>query len=182
MKRIVDRAHDFLLNYIKEESICVDFTMGNGQDTLFLAKHCPKGKVIAFDIDQEAYTNTLKKIQAENLNHVELHLCSHHLFEKYVSHYQVGIFNFGFLPHGKSFNPTLLDTSKIAVERALKHLNPKGLLILVLYPGHTEGKQESDYFKQWVGQLDPYYYEVFYYSMFNKENCPYILGIEKKRE
>ena len=36
MEKILSYAHKLLENKITKESICVDMTMGNGHDTLFL--------------------------------------------------------------------------------------------------------------------------------------------------
>ena len=33
----VDWTHEFLKRYVKEGDVCIDATMGNGGDTLFLA-------------------------------------------------------------------------------------------------------------------------------------------------
>ena len=38
MKRPLEMAHDFLAEVVTKEDIVVDATMGNGHDTLFLAK------------------------------------------------------------------------------------------------------------------------------------------------
>ncbi len=182
MKRIVDYSQMFIKDYIKDGDIVVDFTMGNGYDTLFLANATPHGRVYSFDIVPQALMNTKAKLEEANINNVELILDGHEHAYKYVDHFKVGIFNFGYLPQGDKQITTLLDTSKLAVEKALKILEKKGLLLLVLYPGHDEGKRESDYFSSFIRSLDIYYYDCFTFKMENRENCPYIIGIEKKRE
>ena len=48
MKRPLEMAHDFLAEVVTKEDIVVDATMGNGHDTLFLAKLARQ--VYAFDI------------------------------------------------------------------------------------------------------------------------------------
>ena len=52
MKRPIQMSHDFLAQVLDDESIAVDATMGNGHDTLFLAKLAKK--VYAFDIQEQA--------------------------------------------------------------------------------------------------------------------------------
>lgn len=182
MKRIVDYARVFIKDYISSGDCCVDFTMGNGHDTLFLAKQCYPGKVVAFDIQLEAIENTKQLLMQENIDNVTLILESHEHFDHYVDRFKVGIFNFGYLPNSAIIQPTLLQSSQIAVEKALEHLQVKGILLLVLYPGHYQGKEECDFFDERIYTLDPYYYESFLFKMAVKRNCPYILGIEKKRE
>lgn len=181
MKRIVDFAYMFLKDYIKETDTVVDFTMGNGHDTLKLATLANKGKVYAFDIQQTALENTQKRLNDANIKNVNLILDSHHQVKKYLSHFKAGMFNFGYLPQGDPNITTLLETSVEAVKIALELLDTKGMLILVLYPGHEEGHKESQYFEEFTQNLDRYYYEVFKFSLTNKNNCPYIIGIEKKK-
>ena len=52
MKRPLEMAHDFLAEVVTKEDIVVDATMGNGHDTLFLAKLAKQ--VYAFDIQEQA--------------------------------------------------------------------------------------------------------------------------------
>lgn len=182
MKRIVDYAQLFMKDYLKDGDTAVDFTMGNGYDTLFLAKHTPHGKVYAFDVLEQALKSTKAKLSQEGIKNVELILDGHEHAECYISKFKVGVFNFGYLPQGNKEETTLLKTSQEAVEKALKQLERNGLLILVLYPGHEQGTLESRYFSSYIQSLDTYYYECFTFKMENKTDCPYIIGIEKKRE
>ena len=56
----------YLENIINEGDIVVDATMGNGYDTVYLAKKVgPKGKVYAFDVQEEALKSTSKKVARE---------------------------------------------------------------------------------------------------------------------
>ena len=50
MLMMVEYVHQRISTYSFQ--VGVDFTMGNGHDTLFLAEQCPK--VYAFDIQPEA--------------------------------------------------------------------------------------------------------------------------------
>ena len=59
MVDLVGLHKHFILEHLGEGDICVDFTMGNGGDTLFLSKTVGEtGKVYAFDIQEEALTST----------------------------------------------------------------------------------------------------------------------------
>ena len=130
MKRVVDFAHQFILDYLNSNAVCIDFTMGHGYDTLFLSKHCPQGKVYAFDISKEAVDYTTQQLENANIKNVELIFDGHENFDHYIQNFKVGIFNFGFLPHSTTYQPTILNTSKTEVEKALNYLEVKGLLIL----------------------------------------------------
>ena len=55
IKRPIHLSHDFLAEVLDDESVAIDATMGKGNDTLFLCELAgEKGKVLAFDIQQEA--------------------------------------------------------------------------------------------------------------------------------
>ena len=52
-------AHQFLAARVPEGGLCIDGTMGRGKDTAFLCQLVgPEGKVIAFDIQEEALAST----------------------------------------------------------------------------------------------------------------------------
>ena len=180
MKRIVDFAKLFMEDYLHQASVCVDFTMGNGNDTLWLAKKCPQGHITAFDIQQEAIEMTHKKINTINAKNVHLILDNHENFDRYIQSFDVGIFNLGYLPGGKVRVPTQLSSTKIAIEKALCKLTYKGLLMIVVYPGHDKGKEESHYLKKWSENLNQEEFICFEFMIKNVENSPYIIGIEKR--
>ena len=74
----------------------IDFTMGNGNDTLTLSKVAKK--VYSFDIQELALKNTKELIK--DINNVELILDSHENFDKYVNNYDIGlkfVFNLFFI-------------------------------------------------------------------------------------
>ena len=75
----------YLENIINEDDVVIDATMGNGYDTVYLAKKVgPKGKVYAFDVQEEAIKSTSKKVAREELENVELILDGHQNMDKYV--------------------------------------------------------------------------------------------------
>ena len=183
MKKIVDITHDLIKNLKNEHMLAVDFTMGQGNDTLFLAMQSNIDQVYAYDIQQEAYDSTYQKLKDANVfDKCQLFLKGHETMDEDIDAYDVGIFNFGYLPQGEKVVTTLLDTSKVAVEKALRYLRKKGLLILVIYPGHEEGHKESDYFSPWCKTLDPHYFNVLKIRLENHQSAPYIIAIERIRK
>ena len=53
----------YLENIINEDDVVIDATMGNGYDTVYLAKKVgPKGKEYVFDVQEEAIKSTAKKV------------------------------------------------------------------------------------------------------------------------
>ena len=183
MKKVVDIAHDILKNIKIENGVFADFTCGNGYDTCFLASLENIQKVYAFDIQKEALDHTIQAIQTLGYKDKCMFILDgHEHLDQYIREPLAGaIFNFGFLPHGSENVTTMLHTSKIAVQKALKQLQKHGMLILVIYPGHEEGKKESDYFSDWVKTLDSHYYSCMGMYMENKKESPYLLVIEKIR-
>ena len=60
MLRPLQMAHAFLAEVVTKEDIVVDATMGNGHDTLFLAKLAKQ--VYAFDIQEQAVEKTRQRL------------------------------------------------------------------------------------------------------------------------
>ncbi|MDO4198791.1 MAG: class I SAM-dependent methyltransferase [Erysipelotrichaceae bacterium] len=70
---------------IDKDSICVDMTMGNGNDTLFLCRLSKK--VYAFDISKKAIENTKKRLK--DYDNYELIHDSHSNIDKYIGYFQL---------------------------------------------------------------------------------------------
>lgn len=157
-------------------NIAIDFTMGNGHDTLTLSK--VSNKVFSFDIQELALIKTSKLI--DGINNVELILDGHENFDKYVQNFDIGVFNLGYLPQGDHQITTMVETSLIAIDKAVKYLNKKGHLYIVVYIGHDEGKKESLKIDEYVSNLDHLTYNVALFKMMNKANAPYVIEIEKR--
>ena len=103
----------YLENIIQEGDVVVDATMGNGYDTVYLAKKVGEnGKVYAFDVQEEALKSTTKKVNKEELNNVELILDGHQNMDKYVKE-EVSciVFNLGYPAYPRAFaNLTTVDS------------------------------------------------------------------------
>lgn len=57
--KVVDLVKSIVAGVVSEGDTVVDATVGNGNDTIFLARLVgEKGKVYGFDIQQEAINNT----------------------------------------------------------------------------------------------------------------------------
>jgi 16S rRNA C1402 N4-methylase RsmH len=177
MKMIVDIAHDFLSEVLKPSSIAVDFTMGNGFDTLFLCERCKK--VYAFDKQQKALENTKERLQNNHLENYELILDGHEHCRRYLPIYQVGIFNLGYLPGQSHVITTKEDTTLKALRDAIDLLDIKGRLVVVCYPGHDEGKKESEAIERFASCLSSHDFHVASFKMMNKKLSPYLVIIDK---
>ena len=61
-------VHDFLTRTVKPGSVCVDATAGKGRDTALLCRLTGKaGRVLAFDIQEEAIRQTRALLEAEGV-------------------------------------------------------------------------------------------------------------------
>ena len=82
MLRPLEMAHDFLREVITDQDTVVDATMGNGHDTLFLAKLAKE--VYAFDI-RAGLGQTQKRLEEAGLSNAHLLLKGHEEVDHYVT-------------------------------------------------------------------------------------------------
>ena len=84
--QITQWCANFIRQQVQEGDLCIDATMGNGNDTLLLSQLCgTSGKVYAFDIQKQALEATQAKLTAENApENYTLLLESHTNMDKYV--------------------------------------------------------------------------------------------------
>ena len=181
MKDILVFAKEILLERMEKNGTFVDFTMGNGHDTLYFAKYLEEGHVYAFDVQQMALDNTRKLLDDNGgFDNVTLILDSHHNVDKYVEgEIDAGIFNLGYLPGSDKSVTTQCDTTLEALDKAVKMLKVGGVIVVIIYPGHSEGTREADMVEQFCAKLDKHTYNTYKYALLNKKNPPYIVAAEK---
>lgn len=181
LDRIIPFAHKKVLEYINSDSICVDMTCGNGNDTLFLAKNSKF--VYAFDIQEVAINNTRTLLQENKLENVDLIHESHSYVTDYVAEdVSVAMFNLGYLPQGDENIYTTGSSTIYALQRLLPLMSCKSLISITVYTGHENGFKESLELEEFVKTLSSKYYNVLRYSFLNKKNSPYNIFIEKLGE
>lgn len=85
-RSLVERAHALVAQTLKPGNVAIDATVGNGYDTVFLAKQVgDAGKVFGFDIQPDALTVTRKRLQEQGLeNRVELHQTGHEYMDRVI--------------------------------------------------------------------------------------------------
>lgn len=173
----------FLLEHIGEGDTVVDFTMGNGNDTLFLSKTVGEsGRVYAFDIQEEALISTQAHlIEMGAPENYTLICASHHRVKEFVEGpIKAGIFNLGYLPRsGKKAVTTLRETTFPAVVAALELLAPDGVLIVAIYPGHKEGRLEGDMLRDYFKTLSRFRICASEFHILNSPDSPYFYLLEK---
>lgn len=179
-------SHTLLKEVIQEGDSVVDATMGNGNDTAFLAQLVgPTGFVYAFDVQEQALVNTEKKLIESSLKRQTiLFHQGHETIETTVpkeTTLSAAIFNLGYLPKSDKQIITQPDTTKRALDALLPRIKHKGRIILVVYYGHPGGEKELALVQNYCQELPQELYSVLTYQFINQKNNPPILFcIEKK--
>lgn len=173
-----------LKSKIKENDICVDATMGNGNDTLFLKKCIGiDGKIYAFDIQKQALINTKTKLEEANLyNNVHLINDGHQNINKHIKeNINFIIFNLGYLPKGDKTIITKKETTIKAIKESLKLLSKKGVMCIMSYYGHSGGLDEKNSLIDFLENLNYLEYNIIKLDFLNKKNSPPILFLIEKK-
>ena len=182
MLDLLTTEKEFIARHVKTGGIAVDFTMGNGHDTLWLSKAVGEsGKVFAFDIQQQALDSTAKLLESENVHNVTLIKASHHLVKDYVNEpICVGMFNLGWLPGGDKSVTTLHETTLPAIEAAIELLDHDGGLLIAVYPGHPEGEVEGRMVTEMLSGYSRFCYTISCLKIVNSPTSPFFFLVEKK--
>ncbi|QQY80644.1 class I SAM-dependent methyltransferase [Keratinibaculum paraultunense] len=179
----VETVKKIMYYYVKEGYIALDCTVGNGKDTLRLAKLVGKnGKVYGFDIQGEAINNTKNKLKELGLEqNVILINDGHENINKYIhENLDFIVYNLGYLPGGDKNIKTQPTTTIKSLKKALPLLNNNGLLLITCYVGHDGGKEEQEIVEIFLKSLDQKMYNVLQFKFINQRNNPPILyGVEK---
>ncbi|MBL1223509.1 class I SAM-dependent methyltransferase [Enterococcus sp. BWR-S5] len=179
-------SHTLLREIVQPADQVIDATMGNGNDTAFLAELVGKlGKVYAFDVQAAAIQNTEKRLQENQLSEQALLFHQgHETIAEIISPetpIKAAVFNLGYLPKSDKEIITMPDTTRTAIEAILERLVVKGRIILVVYYGHEGGEQELTMVKNFCKALPQRQFNVLSYQFVNQANQPPILYcIEKK--
>lgn len=170
----LNMAHDFISRHVKAGDICIDATAGRGNDTAFLCSLAgSEGRVVAFDIQQEAIDSTNSLLSEKGLT-AEVYLDSHANMDKYAEEGTVSciVFNFGWLPGGNHKIFTRPESSIEAINKGLRLLKPDGIMSLCIYYGRDTGFKEKDALLEFLRTLDNKECSVIVNDFVNRPNCP----------
>lgn len=175
---VLNYAKRELLNSIKHNDLVIDATIGNGNDSLFISKLIANGYLYGFDIQAKALDNTDKLLKENNISNYQLFKVGHeHMLETlplFKNKVSAIIFNLGYLPNGNKEITTTYKTTLKGINDAYQLLNNKGLLLIIIYPGHPKGLEESVKLKEALKTYNPkYIYNT------DKELAPYLIKIKK---
>ena len=163
--------------YSDLNAIAVDMTLGKGNDSLFLADYFKK--VYSFDIQQEAIE--LSKEKLDDCYNIEIIKDSHEFFDSYINEsVKLFIYNLGYLPGFSKEITTMVISTINSLKKALVYLEHKGIIILVIYPGHPQGKDESMAIDEFVFSLSKGTFNISKYQIISSDDAPYVICIHKK--
>ena len=140
-KHIQEFVQTYLTENLSKDDIVIDATTGNGYDTLFLANVAKF--VYGFDIQQQAYENTLSLLESHNIKNYQLIVDSHENIFNYVSSFKGVVFNLGYLPTSDKTVTTTKETTIKTLKKITSQMKPGQFIILTCYPSHEEGQIES---------------------------------------
>jgi predicted methyltransferase len=159
---LVNRQQRFLAGLLREGDWVVDATVGNGHDTLFLARQVGRsGRVYGFDIQQAALDATVTRLRdGGGEAQVRLFKAGHegmaeHLPQETRGRIKAVLFNLGYLPGSDKQTVTRPATTITALEGVLQWLAPGGVISVLAYTGHPGGRDEAERVKRWVAGLSP---------------------------
>lgn len=154
---LINLAQQSIEKVLLPGDYAIDATMGNGHDTLFLARIVgEQGKIFGFDIQSDALELTRARLKRNRVSvPVSLNLCSHGELLRCIPNIYIGkikaiMFNLGYLPgSNKRIQTTSKETVK-ALSEALILLSATGCISIVVYTGHPGGLEEAKAVKNWV--------------------------------
>lgn len=183
LQRVLPFTKSLLEGAVAKGDTVIDATAGNGHDTLFLAELTgPDGKVVAFDIQEEAIEAT--RLRVEGHPQVQLVHGSHAEMAAFVNEpVSAVVFNLGYLPKGDHTIITKSDSTLSAIEQSIGLLKENGLVLIVIYSGHEGGGEERDAVMEYVCELPQAFYDVMRYEFINQRHSPpFLVAIEKKKK
>ena len=174
--QITDWCHRMVETHIEKGDLCIDATMGNGNDTEFLCSRVgAQGKVLGFDIQQAALEHTRERLEKKlAYRNYELYLESHERMGEHAAADSVSciMFNLGYLPAGDHALATRAESSIKAMEAGLKLLKKGGVMSICIYSGGDCGFEERDAVLAWLRTLDSRKFLALVTKYYNRPNHP----------
>jgi SAM-dependent methyltransferase len=179
----VPLSHLFIRRFVRRGDHVVDATCGNGHDTLLLAGLVGQtGRVWAFDTQQEAVESTANRLsEAGYFDSVAVVHAGHETMSEHCSGpVKTVVFNLGYLPGGDRMVVTRPESTLAGLEQSLEIIEPGGVVIISLYPGHEGGQQEGAVLESRLAQLPPAGFHVWRMGQMNvPATAPYVILVQK---
>jgi len=180
--KLTELAQHIVAKTIRPGDFVIDATVGNGEDTLHLARCVgEKGSVLGFDIQEKCLEKTKALLAENNLEKRVKLVCSSHenMLNYNPDSPRVVMFNLGYLPGGSSEIHTKAETTLFALEKSIEVLAAGGLITLCLY-SHQEGLREKEAILKWIEDL-PKFFQVLHLSPLKRNNPPELFVIKNTK-
>jgi len=158
--RLTELAREAVREVLRPGERAIDATVGNGHDTLLLARLVgPDGRVIGFDVQRLAIDQTRARLRAAGLEarvtllHVGHEQMAARVPPDWYGRVGVVMFNLGYLPGGDKTLITGPATTVAALDQAASLLRIGGLLSVLIYRGHQGAGGEVAAVADWLGNL-----------------------------
>lgn len=185
IRQLTDFIHFIWSGYLFEGMKVLDATVGNGLDAEFI---CGKIGVTGFldgiDLQSIAIDKSRERLTESGFYNFNLFCKDHSEIDRiYLSEtFDMIVYNLGYLPTAdKTITTTLCKTVR-SLNAALHLIKIGGIISVTVYPGHEEGRAESEWIQSWSQNLNPKIYHVMKLAYLNqKEGSPYLILIERKK-
>lgn len=182
-----DLSHSFWKPLLNPGDTVIDATLGNGQDTLFLARVLlgfKEGELYGFDIQEKAVEKTreliLTQCGEETGKRIHLFKESHDKMDRYVKKpVKLIVYNLGYLPGGDKTITTVVESTLSSVAMGLDMLGASGVLSITCYPGHPEGQREEQALIDYFTNAAPAHYSVSHFRLLNRKRAPSLILVQK---
>ncbi|CAH8321410.1 unnamed protein product [Eruca vesicaria subsp. sativa] len=194
-KKATEVAHVVWEKVIQKGDMVVDATCGNGNDTLAMLKMVTDdsdgsgGCVYALDIQKDAIESTSSLLDqtlgSKEKERVKLFNICHSKMEEIVpenSSVRMVAFNLGYLPGGNKSIITVSNTTLKALEAAERVLMPGGLISLIVYIGHTGGREELEVVEAFGSSLPVSDWVCCKFQMLNRPLAPVLVFMFKREK
>lgn len=162
--------------------VCVDCTLGNGNDSLKILSNMKDGFLYGLDIQQEAIENSKKLLEKNGFSNFKLIKDSHSNLKKHIdTNAELIVYNLGYLPRMDKNIITKPDTTIASIGEALELISDSGVIIVVSYLGHKGSYGERYALDAYLSKLDQDKYLVEKREFFNQVNTPPVVYLIKKR-
>ncbi len=146
---LTEIAHEVVGAVVGPGDLVADATVGNGHDTVFLARRVGEtGVVHGFDVQEQALQRAAARLASNGVSRqVCLYRSGHEKLEQCLppgarARLTAVMFNLGYLPGGPREITTGAETTEVALRAALGLLAAGGVLSVLVYPGHDAGVAE----------------------------------------
>ena len=187
MNTVVSLSHILWQSFLKKGDTAIDATCGNGHDTLFLAKAIlteESGTLYAIDRQESAIIETKKRLKENQLSLERISFiadCHSNIDQILVQGVDLIVYNLGYLPGSDKSVTTEEMTSLESIQKGLNLLRVGGIMSITCYPGHDEGKIESDAILSFAKRLSPAFSCSQHLWINRRDTAPFLLTIQKTK-